>query len=83
MSWGEFTTLLAGLNGNTPLGAVVSIRSEKDPKVIKNFTREQKQIYNKWKFKQAKTVTREEYDKAMKQFDAMFKSMGQSNTNKK
>jgi hypothetical protein len=79
MSWNEFVTLLAGLNGHTPLRMVVSIRSEKDPKVIKNFTKEQKQIYNRWKFKQAKTVTREEYDKAMKQFDAMFKSMGQLN----
>ena len=74
MSWGEFTTLLAGLNSMTPLGAVVSIRSEKDPKIIKNFTREQKQIYNRWKFKQAKTVTKDEYDKAMKQFDIMFKN---------
>lgn len=83
MSWSEFTTLLAGLNGNTPLGAVVQIRSEKDPKVIKNFTKEQKQIYNRWKFKQAKNITREEYDKAMKQFDAMFKSMSQSNNHKK
>lgn len=79
MSWGEFTTLLAGLNSMTPLGAVVAIRSEKDPKIIKNFTREQKQIYNRWKFKQAKTVTKDEYDKAMKQFDIMFKNMGNSN----
>lgn len=49
MSWGEFSTLLAGLNGDTPLGFVVQIRAEKDRKVISKFTREQKQIYNDWK----------------------------------
>lgn len=33
---------------NTPLGNIVSIRSEKDPKVLKNFTKEQREIRNKW-----------------------------------
>ena len=32
----------------TPLGRVVSIRAEKDPKIIKNFTKEQKKIRNDW-----------------------------------
>lgn len=33
---------------DTPLGNIVSIRSEKDPKVMKNFTKEQREIRNKW-----------------------------------
>lgn len=48
MSWSEFCTLLSGIMPDTPLGRIVSIRSEKDPKVLKNFTKEQKDIRNKW-----------------------------------
>ena len=53
ISWDEFCTLLAGLMPDTPLGHVVSIRSEKDQKVIKSFTPEQKRIYSDWMRKQA------------------------------
>lgn len=48
MSWSEFCSLLSGIMPDTPLGRVVAIRSEKDPKVIKNFTKEQKQIRNEY-----------------------------------
>lgn len=48
MKWGEFSSLLSGLNGDTPLGNIVRIRSEKDPKVIKNFTENEKRIRSKW-----------------------------------
>lgn len=33
---------------STPLGNIVSIRSEKDPKVLKHFTKDQREIRNKW-----------------------------------
>jgi hypothetical protein len=78
MTWDEFMTLLSGINGDTPLGRIVSIRAEKDQKVIQNFTKEEKKIYNKWKHKQAKEVSKEEFDEAMKQFEMMFKMIGQS-----
>ncbi|MDE6210075.1 MAG: bacteriophage Gp15 family protein [Lachnospiraceae bacterium] len=48
MSWSEFCSLLSGIMPDTPLGRVVAIRSEKDLKVIKNFTKEQKQIRNEY-----------------------------------
>ncbi|MBD9303585.1 MAG: hypothetical protein EGS63_02150 [Lachnospira sp.] len=48
MSWAEFCSLLSGIMPETPLGRVVSIRAEKDTKVIKNFTREQRKIRNDW-----------------------------------
>ena len=48
MSWGEFCSLLSGLMANTPLGQIVAIRSEKDPKKIKNFTKEQRKTRNDW-----------------------------------
>ncbi|MFQ7001819.1 MAG: Gp15 family bacteriophage protein [Clostridium sp.] len=48
MSWSEFCSLLSGIMPNTPLGQIVAIRSEKDPKKIKNFTKEQRKIRNDW-----------------------------------
>lgn len=48
MSWDEFCTLLSGLLPDTPLGKVVGIRAEKDPKILKTFTKEQKKIRNDW-----------------------------------
>lgn len=48
MSWNEFCSLLSGIMPDTPLGQIVSIRAEKDPKRIKEFTKEQKRIRNDW-----------------------------------
>src|SRR5690606_29018355 len=53
MPFEEFVSLLSGLMPDTPLGQIVSIRSEKDSKVIKNFTKEQKRIHSEWKLKMA------------------------------
>lgn len=83
MTWDEFTTLLSGINGETPLGAVVAIRSEKDPKKIKNFTPEQKKIYRDWQRKQAENMTREEFDEAMKAFSNMFKGISMAQKKQK
>lgn len=52
MSWGEFITLLAGIMPDTPLGQVISIRSETDRDVIKHFTKEQHRIRNEWRNRQ-------------------------------
>lgn len=52
MSWGEFTTLLSGLMGNTPLGEIIAIRSENDKNVLKHFTKEQHRIRNEWRQRQ-------------------------------
>mgnify|MGYP001388089426 CR=1 FL=1 len=48
MTWQEFCSLLSGIMHDTPLGMVVAIRAEKNPKVIMNFTPEQKRIRNEW-----------------------------------
>lgn len=48
MSWSEFCSLLTGIMHDTPLGQIVNIRAEKDPKVIKSFTKEQKRIRQEW-----------------------------------
>lgn len=49
MSWGEFCTLLAGLMHDTPLGQVISIRSETDKDILKSFTKEQHKIRSEWR----------------------------------
>jgi len=48
MSWSEFCSLLSGIMPDTPLGNIVSIRAEKDPKRIKEFSKDQKKIHNDW-----------------------------------
>lgn len=53
MPWSEFCTLVAGLMPDTPLGSIVAIRSEQDPKVRKGFNADQKRIYNEWRLRQA------------------------------
>lgn len=53
MPWSEFCTLVAGLMPDTPLGSIVAIRSEKDPKVRKGFSTDQKRIYNDWRLRRA------------------------------
>ena len=59
MSYEEFCSLLSGIMPDTPLGGIVSIRAEKDPKVIKQFTKEQKNIYNEWKLKKASEMKKD------------------------
>lgn len=78
MQWGEFTTLLSGLNGETPLGHIVSIRSETDRERLKNFTQEERKIRNNWLSKHRKVTTdTSERDKALMQFHAVFKSLSE------
>lgn len=51
MPWSEFCTLLSGLLPDTPLGKIVSIRAEKDSKILNTFTKEQKKIRSDWQRK--------------------------------
>lgn len=76
MSWDEFCTLLSGLRYDTPLGNVVSIRSETDKEVIKNFTPQQKRIRNDWARRSAKRVTNiHQYNEDMKMFEKIFEGL--------
>lgn len=44
----EFRQLLSGINGDTPLGYVVQVRSEKNPKKIREMTANEKKIRTEW-----------------------------------
>lgn len=56
MPWSEFCTLVSGLMPDTPLGNIVSIRCEKDPKVIKQFSPEHRKIHADWKKRQSQIM---------------------------
>lgn len=59
---------------DTPLGKVIEIRSEDDPEIIKNMTREQLAIRSEWQaFCNSKVVYSEE--DMMKQFEMLEKMM--------
>ena len=76
MSWQEFTTLLAGLMPETPLGQIIQIRSEEDEEVLKNFTFEQHRIRDDWRNRQVQQMIDEmSKDEVMKQIKEMFTSM--------
>ena len=56
MKWDEFKALLTGISSETALGRIVYIRSEKDPKMLKTFTPEQRRIRSEWLSRRAKKV---------------------------
>lgn len=77
MSWGEFCTLLSGIMPNTPLGQIVSIRSEDDKEILKNFTKEQRKIRSDWRSRNILKVNTSDYEEAMNMFKNMFKSLAE------
>ena len=81
MSWDEFCTLLSGLLPDTPLGRIVSIRAEKDPKVIKNFTDDQKKIRSSWQRRKIQRMKEdpEAHQRYMNKFQAFCKAAFSNN----
>lgn len=77
MSWTEFSYLLEGLSGDTPLGRIIAIRAETDPDVIKEFTPYQKQIRNSYRKKMALKKPSKEVEDAYEGFKKAFTSMAQ------
>lgn len=72
MTWSEFSSLLSGIMPETPLGQIVAIRSEEDRDVLKNFTKDQHQIRNEWRSKQAKSMTEEDARESIKHLQDLF-----------
>ena len=71
MSWREFSDLLSCLSADTALGRVVTIRSEDDAEILKNFTKGQKEIREEWRREHRKEQTEAEYDASMQALLAM------------
>lgn len=68
---------MAGLMPDTPLGSIVTIRSEKDRKVIKGFNADQRRIHNEWRQRcaAAKMADPEDLDQSTKGLEAMLAHM--------
>lgn len=75
LSWGELSSDIAGLSGETPLGNIIRIRSENDPETLKKFTKEERRIRSEWRNKNARKVSNEDYNQAIENIKNMFKSM--------
>ncbi|MFR8559634.1 MAG: Gp15 family bacteriophage protein [Acutalibacteraceae bacterium] len=75
MGWGEFCSLLSGIDADTPLGRVVLIRAETDQEKIRKFSSHERRIYNAWRNKKAQKVTPQESAAAAEQFRQMFVAM--------
>ena len=76
--WDLIESSFAQQYGITPLGNIVRIRSEKDPKVLKNFTTQEKKIRNDWLTKNAVQISEENYKQAMEDIKNMFIVMSSS-----
>ena len=77
MNWREFSYLIEGLSGDTPLGRIVSIRAECNPDVLKEFTPSQKRIRNEYRRKQALRKSDKEVENAIEGFKRAFIQMAQ------
>lgn len=75
MKWDEFKDLLHGLNEKTPLGRVVTIRSETDREILKTFGKHEHKIRREWRAKQAGAVTADRQEQALKAIQNAFKEM--------
>ncbi len=75
MKWDEFKALVSGLSAETPLGKMVSIRSENDKDTIKRFTKEQKRIRSEWRNRSAQNMGKQTFEQAMIGFEKMFEAM--------
>lgn len=74
MTWSEFCTLLKGIMPETPLGQIVSIRSEEDKNMLKNFTKEQHKIRNDWRNRvnPVRDMSDEEKEEEIKKVQEIF-----------
>lgn len=75
MKWDEFKALLCGISPDTPLGRIVSIRSEDEEEILKYFTKEQRKIRSEWMNRSVKNVTEEQTADILEQLKQGFISM--------
>lgn len=75
MSWREFSYLINGLSGETPLGRIISIRAESDPEVLKEFTADEKKIRAEYAQKIAKKRSEKDVDNVLDNLKNAFMRM--------
>lgn len=79
MTWNEFCSYLNGIMEDTPLGRIVSTRSETDREKIKSFTKEQKRIHTEWQTRNVKKIdiNSNDYSDVINGFKNMFKNLAE------
>lgn len=77
MPYDEFSSYLSGIMPDTPLGNIVQIRSEENKDILKQFSKEQRQIRTEWRNRQAKQMDQKTVEAAIEQFKNMFKSLAE------
>ncbi|MGM0238520.1 hypothetical protein ID741_001113 [Enterococcus sp. AZ103] len=67
--------MISGLDGETPLGRVVQIRSEEDPKMLEHFSEGQHKIRNEWRLRLSKEKTDVELNQVLDELKNAFVEM--------
>lgn len=75
MRWSEFRSLLIGIGPDTILGRIVSIRSENDKEILKNFTKEQHRIRNEWRNHKSRTTNKKQTENVVLNMERAFLKM--------
>lgn len=86
LTWGELSSYIEGINSDTPLGQIISIRSESNKEKLKNFTPEQHRIRNEYRSKmirKAPKISDEEFKKQLEGMKQAFIAMAGSTVKKK
>jgi len=65
MGWYEFSYLLQGLSGETPLGHIIAIRAENRPDVIREMSASEKAVHNEYRKKMALKKSEKETQNAL------------------
>lgn len=80
MKWAEFQAFIIGLDNQSPLGRIISIRAEDDPQVLKQYTKGQRRIRNEWRSRKAKTMPQKDVDQFMSSMKEVFSKMFEPKT---
>ena len=86
LTWGELSSYIEGINSDTPLGQIISIRSENNKEKLKNFTSEQHRIRNEYRSKmmrKAPKISDEEFKRQLEGMKQAFIAMAGSTVKKK
>ena len=75
MGWYEFSYLLQGLSGETPLGRIIAIRAENRPEVVRDMSASEKRIRNDYRKKMALKKSDKETESALDSMKQAFLKM--------
>ena len=77
MNWQEFSYMLEGLSGDTPLGRIIAIRAETDPDVLKHMSPSEQRIRSDYRRKMALQKSDKETKTAIEGIKQAFLKMAQ------